>query len=48
MSSITEMTGGTYPLLNAGDNVEFPLKTYQFRPPYCARSPPTAKTWTRP
>ncbi len=36
MASITEMTGGTYPVLNAGDTVEFRLKTYQCRPPYCA------------
>lgn len=36
MSGITDMVGGYSPVLNEGDRIEYRLKTFACRPPYCA------------
>lgn len=36
MSGITDMLGGYSPVLNEGDTIEYRLKTFACRPPYCA------------
>ena len=36
MTGITDMLGSYSPVLNEGDTIEFRLKTFACRPPYCA------------
>lgn len=36
MKDVATFVGGTYPTLNKGERVEYRLKTFQCRPPYCA------------